>query len=154
LRAFDPLTLNEAGKRTRPRDEEVIMNTIKRYTLLSFAGLALGATAMAVAQDDGSQIILPLEAQTCDLPSAPARIPEDASYDDLIAAKGRVSDFQAALAVYRKCLEDAAPEDALTEGNRIALNQAHNYSVEMEERVAEAFNTAVRAYKAREAEGG
>ncbi len=130
------------------------MNRIKRYTLLSFTGLALGASSLAVAQDDGSQIILPLEAQTCDLPSAPARIPEEASYDELVAAKGRVSEFQAALAVYRKCLEDAAPEEELTEGNRMALTQAHNYSVEMEERVAEAFNTAVRAYKAREAEGG
>ncbi len=123
-------------------------------TRFSLACLALGLSSLAMAQEDGSQIILPLEAQTCDLPSAPARIPEDASYDDLVAAKGRVSDFQAALAVYRECLENAAPEEELTEGNRIALNQAHNYSVEMEERVAEAFNAAVRAYKAREAEGG
>jgi hypothetical protein len=114
----------------------------------------LAMSSLAAAQDDGSQIILPLEAQTCDLPAAPARIPEEASYDDLVAAKGRVSDFQAALAVYRECLDKAAPEEELTEGNRIALTQAHNYSVEMEERVAEAFNSAVRAYKAREAEGG
>lgn len=123
-------------------------------TRLSLACLMLAMSSLAAAQDDGSQIILPLEAQTCDLPAAPARIPEEASYDDLVAAKGRVSDFQAALAVYRECLDKAAPEEELTEGNRIALTQAHNYSVEMEERVAEAFNSAVRAYKAREAEGG
>ena len=130
------------------------MNRIKHYALFSCAGLVLGASTPVLAQDDGSQIILPLEAQTCDLPSAPARISEEADYDELVAAKGRVSDFQAALAVYRECLEKAAPDEELTEGNRIALNQAHNYSVEMEERVAEAFNTAVRAYKAREADGG
>ena len=130
------------------------MNRTKLCTLFSVASLALGVSALAVAQEDGSQIILPLEAQTCDLPAAPARIADDASYDDLVAAKGRVSEFQSALAVYRECLENAAPEEELTEGNRIALNQAHNYSVEMEERVAEAFNTAVRAYTAREAEGG
>ncbi len=130
------------------------MNRTKLCTLFSVASLALGGNALAVAQEDGSQIILPLEAQTCDLPAAPARIPEDASYDDLVAAKGRVSEFQSALAVYRDCLENAAPEEEQTEGNRIAINQAHNYSVEMEERVAEAFNSAVRSYKAREAEGG
>ncbi|MEE4173443.1 MAG: hypothetical protein V2I57_04245 [Xanthomonadales bacterium] len=130
------------------------MKRIRLFIPFSVFGLALGASALAFAQEDGSQIILPLEAQTCDLPSAPSRIPEEATYEELVAAKGRVSDFQAELAVYRECLENAAPEEELTEGNRIALNQAHNYSVEMEERVAEAFNTAVRAYKAREAEGG
>ena len=125
-----------------------------RFTPISLLCLALGAGNVAVAQEDGSQIILPLEAQTCDLPSAPSRIPEEATYDELVAAKGRVSEFQAELAVYRECLESAAPDEELTDGNRMALNQAHNYSVEMEERVAEAFNTAVRAYKAREAEDG
>lgn len=130
------------------------MTTRNGSPFLIFALLAIGFGASALAQEDGSQVILPLEAQTCDLPSAPARIPEDASYDDLVAAKGRVADFQNALAVYRECLDGAAPEEELTEGNRIALTQAHNYSVEMEERVAEAFNTAVRAYKASQAEGG
>ena len=130
------------------------MNRSTQFTRFSISLLALGVSTLAVAQEDGSQIIMPLEAQTCDLPSAPARIPEEASYDDLVAAKGRVSEFQSALAVYRECLENAAPDEELTEGNRIALTQAHNYSVEMEERVAEAFNTAVRDYKAREAGGG
>jgi hypothetical protein len=130
------------------------MKQTRFFTLLSVICLALGTSVSTFAQEDGSQIILPLEAQTCDLPAAPARIPDDASYDDLVAAKGRVSDFQSSLAVYRECLENAAPEEELTEGNRIALTQAHNYSVEMEERVAEAFNTAVRDYKAREAGGG
>ena len=113
---------------------------------------ALGGTAMA--QEDGSQIILPLEAQTCDLPSAPSRIPDDASYDQLVAAKGKVGDFQAKLQAYRDCLDGAADPESLTQGNKIALNEAHNYSVEMEERVAEQFNAAVRAYKARQEEGG
>ena len=39
----------------------------------------------------------------------------------------------------------------LTDGNMLALQNAHNYSVEMEERMAEQFNVAVRAYKARQA---
>jgi len=99
-------------------------------------------------------VILPLEAQTCDLPSAPARIPPDADYDMLVKAKGQVSAFQQAMVEYRQCLDSARSAPGLTEGNEIALNQAHNYSVEMEERIAEQFNVAVRAYKARQAPDG
>ncbi len=108
----------------------------------------LSAVSTAVAQEDGSQVILPIEAQTCDLPSAPARMSDTPTYDELVAAKGRVTEFQEQLAVYRECLESSANPEELTEGNQIALNQAHNYSVEMEERVAAEFNEAVRAYKA------
>jgi hypothetical protein len=116
-------------------------------------GFSLLLSAPLAAQEDGSQVILPVEAQSCNLPSAPSRIPEDASYDDLLAAKGRVADFQATLTEYRECLDGKKGEE-LTDGNQIALNQAHNYSVEMEERVAEQFNAAVRAYKASQAEEG
>ncbi len=112
----------------------------------------LSAVSTAVAQEDGSQVILPIEAQTCDLPSAPARISDTPTYDELVAAKGRVTEFQEQLAVYRECLESSANPEELTEGNQIALNQAHNYSVEMEERVAASFNEAVRAYKASQEE--
>lgn len=119
----------------------------KTLTALSMTLVLAGA---ANAQEDGSQIILPVEAQTCDLPSAPPRIPEEATYDDLVTAKARVDEFQEALMDYRACLESAGEPEALTQGNHIALNQAHNYSVEMEERVAEQFNIAVRAYKARQ----
>jgi len=107
---------------------------------------------LAIAQDDGSEIILPLEAQTCDLPAAPARIPEEASYDDLVEAKGNITRFQEELLEYRDCLDGSRMGEELTDGNQIALNQAYNYSVEMEERVAEQFNVAVRSYKARQAE--
>lgn len=116
--------------------------------ILPLATLALACAGNTLAQEDGSQIILPVEAQTCDLPTAPAKIPETPSYDDLVAAKGRVTEFQTALAAYRECLDGSADEETMTDGNRIAVNQAHNYSVEMEERVAAEFNTAVRAYKA------
>ena len=109
------------------------------------------ATPSALAQDDGSEVVLPLEAQTCDLPAAPASIPEQPSYDDLVKAKANITTFQAALAEYRSCLDTSKEGVALSEGNQIALTQAHNYSVEMEERVAELFNVAVRAYKAAQA---
>lgn len=118
--------------------------------------IALGATisTAATAQDDGSEIVLPLEAQTCNLPAAPSRIPDEATIDDLKKAKSNITDFQASLTDYRACLDKSASAEDLTEGNQIALSQAHNYSVEMEERVAEQFNIAVRAYKERQAAGG
>jgi erythromycin esterase-like protein len=113
------------------------------------AALGLLAGQPLAAQE--VNVILPLEAQTCNLPSAPARIPPDADYDTLTKAKGQVQAFQAAMIEYRECLDAARELTGLTDGNQIALNQAHNYSVEMEERIAEQFNVAVRAYKARQA---
>ena len=123
---------------------------IQMLTALSV--LSIGLASPLMAQDDGSQVILPVEAQSCNLPSAPARIPEDADRDQLLQAKDNVSEFQGTLTDYRACLDKSKTNIELTEGNEIALTQAHNYSVEMEERVAEAFNVAVRAYKARQAE--
>lgn len=107
-------------------------------------------TVLAKTEDE-SIVILPLEAQTCNLPVAPARVAADADYDALVKAKANVSDFQARMISYRECLESAEETDMLTDGNRVALQNAHNYSVEMEERMAEQFNVAVRAYKARQA---
>ena len=52
------------------------------------------------------------------------------------------------MVVYRTCLDSDAGNPDLSSGNRQAISNAHNYSVEMEERVAEMFNEAVRAYKA------
>jgi hypothetical protein len=123
----------------------------KTLTLLA-AVAALCLVSSATAQNDGSAVVLPLEAQTCDLPSAPPRIPEDADYDALVKAKKNVNDFQAAMVLYRGCLDNAKNADAITDGNQLALVEAHNYSVEMEERIAEQFNVAVRNFKAREAD--
>jgi len=112
----------------------------------------LFAGAVAAQTDDDSAVILPLEAQTCNLPSAPATIPEDADYAALGKAKGNVVEFQTSMISYRECLDVAKQAAGLTDGNNLALVNAHNYSVEMEERIAEQFNVAVRAYKARQAD--
>ncbi|MDX1460435.1 MAG: hypothetical protein R3348_05210 [Xanthomonadales bacterium] len=113
---------------------------------LACAVVPQGAVAQAA---DGSAIILPLEAQTCRLPNAPARIPEDADLKTLAEGKGRITEFQQALVDYRECL-DQSRKEGITLGNRIALDRAHDYSVDLETRVAEQFNVAVRAYKARQ----
>lgn len=117
-----------------------------------FASLALMVSVTAMAQDvmdDGSMVILPVEAQNCNLPSAPPPIPEDADKPALINAQKNVKAFQADMQVYRDCVNQYADSPDATKGNIQAISNAHNYSVEMEERVANLFNEAVREYKAR-----
>ena len=123
------------------------------------AGLILAVSMAATAQDvmeDGSKVVLPLEGQQCDLPNAPPPIPEGAVKDDLLKAHKNLKGFQAELLVYRACLGVDTPEkldglaerDDLSMGNVQALFNAYNYSVDMETRVADMFNEALRAWKA------
>lgn len=110
------------------------------------------------AQDDADytaeelEVVLPEAAQSCVLPTAPDGIPEDADRDRLLEAKKAVGDFQGAVTEYRECLSAAEAGD-ITPGNKQAIVASYNYSVEMEERVAERFNEAIRAYKERQAKG-
>jgi len=119
-----------------------------------FAALAFAVMSPVLAQEemaDGSKVVLPIAAQQCNLPSAPAPIPEAPVYDDLILAQKGVKAFQSAMEEYRACVNHDVLSDELSDGNRQAITNAHNYSVEMEERVAGMFNEAVRAYKANKA---
>ena len=116
-----------------------------------FAGLALVVSMTALAQDvvdDGSVVILPIEAQACTLPSAPPPIPEVPEKADLLKAQKLVKQFQTGMQAYRDCVNQYADSPEATLGNKQAISNAHNYSVDMEERVAAMFNEAVRAYKA------
>jgi len=133
---------------------KLFIKTEKRVKMMKYLlSLSVLVAGVAVAQtDDDSEVILPLEAQTCNLPAAPAKIPEDADYAALGKAKGNVVEFQSVMETYRECLDSAKGSPGLTDGNEMALVNAHNYSVEMEERVAEQFNAAVRTYKARQAQ--
>ncbi len=113
--------------------------------------LVMLVSASAMAQqvmEDGSRVVLPIETQQCQLPSAPPPISETPEKSDLLKAQQGIKQFQADMVVYRTCLDSDAGNPDLSSGNRQAISNAHNYSVEMEERVAEMFNEAVRAYKA------
>lgn len=114
------------------------------------AGLMSMALAPVVAQDmkDGSMVVLPITAQQCNLPSAPPPIPDVPEKSDLLQAQKGVKRFQTEMEVYRECVNYEVMSDEISDGNRQAITNAHNYSVEMEERVAGMFNEAVRAYKA------
>jgi hypothetical protein len=106
------------------------------------------AVAQEVTEEDYT-VVLPEAAQACVLPASPDSIAPEATYDELIVAKQQVADFQAALAVYRECMQAAETGAELTPGNKQALVASFNYSVDMEERVAQRFNDAVRSYKER-----
>lgn len=117
-------------------------------------GLALMFSMTAIAQqdmDDGTRVVLPIEAQQCNLPAAPPPIPEVPVKDDLIKAQKLIKKFQEDVAVYRACLEKDQDSPDLTLGNQQAIANAYDYSVDMETRVAEMFNEALRTYKAAQA---
>jgi len=122
---------------------------VKLFLVFIAAALLLGNLQ---AQDDiENEQVLPAEAQACVLPASPNAIPEDASYDDLVAAKKAVATFQGEIEVFRGCLKKAEENKDNTPGNLAAIVSSYNYSVEMEERVAERFNAAIRSYKERKA---
>lgn len=117
-----------------------------------FASLALMVSTAAMSEevmDDGSLVVLPVEAQQCDLPNAPPPIPEVPEKEDLLKAQKLVKGFQTDMQAYRDCVNQYADSPDSTKGNIQAISNAHNYSVDMEERVANMFNEAVRSYKER-----
>ena len=59
--------------------------------------------------------------------------------------------FRSKITVFRECLQEAESNPDNSPGNKQAIVNSYNYSVEMEERVATRFNEAVRDYKARKA---
>ena len=119
------------------------------YILVAAAFLFSNAQAK---DDEGDDIqVLPAEAQACILPASPDVIPEEAVYDDLLKAKKQIAVFQGEIAVFRECLNAADENPDNTSGNKAAIVSSHTSSVEMEERVAERFNAAVRGYKERKA---
>ena len=122
---------------------------MKRIFIFIVAGLLFGNVQ---AQDDAENIqVLPKDKKKCVLPAAPDAISEEATYDDLVAAKKQIAVFQDEVLVYRECLQAAEDNPENTPGNNAAIVAAFNYTVEMEERVAERFNVAVRGYKERKA---
>jgi len=119
--------------------------------MILVAGLALTASMAALAQEvmeDGSKVVLPLEAQSCVLPTAPPPIPDPPTKDDMLTAQKHVKQFQVDMENYRTCINKDAQSGNLTQGNLLAIENAHNYSVDMETRVATLFNDALHSYKA------
>ena len=123
--------------------------TIKQLITLLFCSSFLLFASQAHAEID------------CAIP-APPIIPDGnvASEDELIAAQKALKTFQASLVDYRNCLADVqealkvevgeGEKSALVIDKEKALVDAYNDSVTHEETAANEFNTAVRAFKARQ----
>ena len=124
---------------------------MKKVLVLIIAGVLLNIGNAQSADEEDYTVVLPEAAQKCVLPAAPDTIPPEATYEQMVTAKQHVADFQAMLGTYRDCLHAAEDGAELTAGNKQALVASFNYSVDMEERVAERFNEAVRSYKERTA---
>ena len=123
---------------------------MKRVFIIVVAGFLFGSVQ---AQDDAEEynVVLPAGAQKCVLPASPDKIPAEASYDQLKEAKAQIASFQVEVESFRQCLKEAEDMPDNTEGNKQAMIASFNYSVDMEERIAERFNVAIRNYKARQA---
>lgn len=123
---------------------------MKRILMVVAAGFLFNSVQ---AQDDAEEyrVVLPADAQKCILPASPDKISDEASYDQLKEAKAQIASFQADVEVFRTCLKEAEDNPGNTEGNKQAIISSFNYSVDMEERIAERFNEAIRSYKARKA---
>ncbi len=130
------------------------LSKVKYVTSNIFVALVLFFAGQSLfAQDEVEyEVVLPEAAQACVLPAAPDAIPENATKDELLAAKEAIGEFQGRVESYRECLAAAEAGD-ITPGNKQAIVASYNYSVEMEERVANGFNEAIRDYKARQADG-
>ena len=119
--------------------------------VLVFAAALLASAVYAQDDPEDFDVVLPDGAQKCVLPASPDKIPDEATLDDLKVAKAQVGEFQSSMLEFRGCLEAADADPDNTPGNKQAIVNSYNYSVEMEERVANRFNEAVRDYKERQA---
>ena len=122
-----------------------------RRILVLFASAFLFNTVQAQDDADEYEIVLPVEAQKCVLPASPDTLPKEANYDQLKTAKSQIAVFQGEVLIFRECLQAAESNPENTAGNKQAIISSFNYSVEMEERIAERFNEAIRNYKERQA---
>ena len=123
---------------------------MKRYLIVILLLTVFGVSQSGAQASQNAEDLLRVGGEGCDLPAVPDALRDDVDYDALVAHQGKVKKLQQNLEFYRKCLDkyDGSPD--LTAGNKRAMAAAHNYSVELEEKVAEDFNVAVRAYKARQ----
>jgi len=125
---------------------------VKRvFVLVAAAALLNIAQAQDTPDPADYEVVLPDDAQKCVLPASPDKIPDEATLEELKAAKAQVGEFQTMLGEFRDCLSKADENPDNTPGNKQAIVNSYNYSVEMEERVANRFNEAVRSYKERQA---
>jgi peptidyl-prolyl cis-trans isomerase A (cyclophilin A) len=93
--------------------------------------------------------IAPLVAHcpSADLPDLPEG--RSASLEDMTAAQAAVRSYIASSEVYLDCLTEVIDRESLDDGQEVATVAAHNEVIERMERIAEAFNRQLRAFRGR-----
>jgi hypothetical protein len=124
---------------------------VKRLLVLAAAAFLLNSASAQDVDPADLEVVLPDDAQKCVLPASPDAIPDEANLDQLKVAKAQVAEFQGKMVTFRDCLSKADADPENTPGNKQAIVNSYNYSVEMEERVANRINEAIREYKERTA---
>lgn len=131
------------------------MSKTMKALLSTFAILAFSGQVYAEHHLDSEHAKTEAELMDCTMKTGPI-IPDGnvASEDELVAASGAMKEYQAGLGEYRACIEDLEkaldPEAAESALALAELRAKYDASVDAEAAVAEEFNTAVRAFKARQ----
>ena len=129
------------------------MSKLKFSFLTTFIIAAVGGQTVAADNHPEVDVTGQIGAQ-CVLPTAPI-IPDGnvASQDELLAAQKSMKEFQGSLVDYRQCIDEKSTlldlESEEGAAAKLVNNGLYDASVTAEENVAEQFNLAVRAFKAR-----
>ena len=134
---------------------KIKLSLLTTFLFTSISGLAFAQDAAVVdvtGTVPAADVLATVEG--CELPTAPI-IPDGnvASQDELLAAQKAMKAYQGVLVDYRLCIDEKntlldleTEEGAAT---KLVHNSVYDASVTAEENVAEQFNLAVRAFKAR-----
>jgi len=131
-----------------------MINLISKKTL-SIIGTAIAVTGLStstMAQDSTAPIAV--SNAPCIEPTQPI-IPDGnvASKEELVGASKAIKALQSELEVYRNCLAGKSnaivPEDEESTAKKQAYIDRYNASVDLEEKTAGEFNTAISAFKSR-----
>jgi len=128
-----------------------MINLISRKTL-SVIGTAIAVAGLSTATIAQDQPIV--NNGPCIAPVQPI-IPDGnvASKEELISASKAIKALQVELEVYRNCLAGKSNAivavDEVSTANKQAFVDRYNASVDLEEKTASEFNTAISAFKSR-----
>lgn len=123
--------------------------------LSTFAILAFSGQVYAEHHKNSEHAKAGKTAMECTMGTGPI-IPDGnvASEDELVAASGAMKEYQGRLQEYRICVENLEkaldPEAEETALELAELRAKYDRSVDAESVIAEEFNAAVRAFKARQ----
>jgi len=133
------------------------MNQVNRLPkgLASLTSTTLFVVMTAIASHSAQAQESELPGANCSYNATTPIIPDGniATQDELISAQKRIKAYQESLLDFRECLIEVEksldPEAEDYQSIKDALLDRSNASIDVEEKVAEEFNTAIRTYKSR-----